>query len=72
MSNSSDIVYGQFLPPYVPYSSSSQFSQPKSFYKSASLSGLLNRWTDTIKMTFTLNNLDSNEPTEDQIRNYWE
>lgn len=67
-SNDQNIVFGSFLLPYS-ISSPSNFSQPKSLFKFASLSGTLN--TANFKSVM-LEFEDSNELTENQIRQYWD
>lgn len=67
-SNDQNIVFGTFLSPFstdLP----NNFSQPKSLFKSTSLSGILGRLN--IK-SVEIKCADSNEPTEDQIQRYWD
>lgn len=67
-NNDQNIVFGSFLPPYstgIP----GNFSQPKSLFKFASLSGILNNLN--IK-SVEIKCADSNEPTENQIQQYWD
>ena len=67
-SNDQNIVFGSFLPPYstgIP----GNFSQPKSLFKFASLSSILNNLN--IK-SVEIKCADSNEPTENQIQQYWD
>lgn len=67
-NNGQNIVFGSFL---LPYSTgiSGNFSQPKSLFKFASLSGILNNLN--IK-SVEIKCVDSNEPTENQIQQYWD
>lgn len=67
-SNDQNIVFGSFL---LPYSTgiSGNFSQPKSLFKFASLSSILNNLN--IK-SVEIKCADSNEPTENQIQQYWD
>lgn len=67
-SNDQNIVFGSFLPPFST-SPPSNFSQPRSLFKFASLSGILNRLN--IK-SVEIECADSNEPTENQIQQYWD
>lgn len=67
-SNDKSIVFGSFLPPYST-GLQGNFSQPKSLFKFASLSGILN--TLNIK-SVEIKCAGSNEPTENQIQQYWE
>jgi hypothetical protein len=67
-NNDKNIVFGTFLPPFstgIP----GNFSQPKSLFKFASLSGVLNNLN--IK-SVEIKCADSNEPTENQIQQYWD
>ena len=68
-SNDPDIVFGTFLPPFSTGLQPSNYSQPKSLFKFASLSGILNRLN--IK-SVEIKCADSNEPTENQIQQYWD
>lgn len=67
-NNDQNIAFGSFL---LPYSTgiSGNFSQPKSLFKFASLSGILNN--PNIK-SVEIKCADSNEPTENQIQQYWD
>ena len=67
-SNDQNIVFGTFLPPFST-GITSNFSQPKSLFKFASLSGILNNLN--IK-SVEIKCADSNEPTENQIQQYWD
>lgn len=67
-SNDQNIVFGSFLPPFST-SPPNNFSQHKSLFKFASLSGILNRLN--IK-SVEIKCADSNEPTENQIQQYWD
>ena len=66
-SDDQNIVFGSFLPPFstgIP----GNFSQPKSFFKFASLFGTLsNIKVKSVELEF----MDFNGPTEDQIQQYW-
>lgn len=67
-SNDQNIVFGKFLP-FHSINPPSNFSQPKSLFKFVSLSGTLNISNfKSVRLEFK----DSNEPTENQIQQYWD